>query len=120
MSAQDKILEYLLEKAGEWHPTGNLQRMEWKNEDGTLAIPRTVQRRLQNLEEKSLIAVQYEGKSCKYRYIPEKYRPRYIPSSKRPIGQRNVLWKKDGEITTAQLVATNAERLAWFNSLKSV
>lgn len=27
---------------------------------------------------------------------------------------------KTGEVTTAQLVATNAERLAWFNSLKSV
>lgn len=28
--------------------------------------------------------------------------------------------KVDGEVTTAQLVATNPERLSWFNSLKSV
>lgn len=95
MSAQCKILSYIEANPNEWHTSGQLQFMDFKNEDGTRALPRTIVRRLQNLEENSFIAVTYKNKRTQYRFIPKEWRDRYIPVSLR--GNQNTLWKTHAE-----------------------
>ena len=53
-SVQDQLLEYLQANPGV-HASGTLQRLEWHNKDSTLAVPRTIVRRLQELAEESKI-----------------------------------------------------------------
>ena len=92
MSAQDKVLEYIKSRPKEWHPSGNLQRMEWKNKRGTNATPRTIVRRLEELENEKLIAVGYDGLNAKYRYLEEKHRANYKPANKRAHRYSNDYW----------------------------
>lgn len=79
MTAEKQIEAYCKENADVWHPAGRLQRMEWKNEDGTTAIPKSISRRLQELENKRVLAVRHTGakNTAEYRYVPGGDRSRY-------------------------------------------
>ena len=90
-SLRDRLLKYLKKQHG-WVASGDLQRLVVQHTDYT---PRTAVRRLEELAEEGELLVQYRKGHAFY--------------------SANI-----GEVTTAQLVATNPERLAWFNSLKSV
>lgn len=77
-----------------WIPSGELQRMVWIRKDGKTATPRTIVRRLEELEGASEIAVQYDGLNAKYRSIPDDWKGRYIPTNKRAHKYSNEIWKK--------------------------
>ena len=55
-SVSTQLKEFLGKNAGEY-ASGELQRMEWKNRDGTTATPRTIVRRLQELAQNGEIYV---------------------------------------------------------------
>lgn len=97
MSAQEQLLAYLRTHADAWHNSAALQRMEWKNRRGTLASPRSVVRRLEELENACLIAVSYSGVNAKYRSIPEDWRKRYLPTNQRAHQYSNTFWKDHAE-----------------------
>lgn len=85
MSAQENILTFLRQNYPNIYSSGELQRMEWKNDDGTTGTPAIIQRRLRNLEEKKEIAVTYEGAKnhAHYQYLPEYKRAEYKPTALR-------------------------------------
>lgn len=56
-------LEAYLKSVGTWVASGSLQKMDWLNEDGTLASPRTVVRRLEELAEEGILKVEYRDKN---------------------------------------------------------
>ena len=81
-----------------WHSKGTLTAdIVWKHTQGRnygkRYLPETVGRALRLLEEKSIIAVKEQGISVQYKWIPHEMRKRYIPSSSRPMGWENVLFK---------------------------
>jgi hypothetical protein len=90
LSGLPKLLKDYLKQVNCWEAKNALSRMTWENYGADL-----VGRTLRGLEERSVIAVRYDGARSHafYRYIPEDYRDKYIPSSQRPIGKENELWK---------------------------
>lgn len=82
MSVEKHLEEYLRHHKDSWHPSGTLQRIEWRNNDSTLAVPRSIVRRLQEMQNEHVIAVRFTGRkrTPEYRWIPFEWRGRYIPS----------------------------------------
>jgi hypothetical protein len=85
---------------GDWTPKGTLTAdMVWKHEEGhkigSRYLPETVGRALRSLEEQSIIAVKPCGISVQYKWIPEAMRGRYIPSSQRPQGAEDKLFRQN-------------------------
>lgn len=56
-SVSQQLLDYLHQNKGVF-ASGTIQRMEWRNANGTLATPRSLVRRLQELAERGEIQVQ--------------------------------------------------------------
>jgi translation elongation factor EF-Tu-like GTPase len=50
-SVEDSLLDFFREHSTEKYASGELQRMSWLNKNGTVATPRSVVRRLQELAE---------------------------------------------------------------------
>ena len=82
MSVEKQVETYCQKNPEVWHASGGLQRIEWKNSDGTLATPRSIVRRLQEMQNESVLAVRYVGRkhTPEYRWIPREWRARYVPS----------------------------------------
>lgn len=85
---------------GDWVPKGDITAIEWTHlsgkSRGARYLPETVGRALRHLEEQHLIAVKPCGISVQYKYIPidgRRLRERYIPTSARPKGKEDVLFK---------------------------
>lgn len=62
MTAEQNILAFLKREYPAWYAVGSLERMEFKNSDGTLASGKSINRRCQELREEGLLEVKYEGK----------------------------------------------------------
>lgn len=92
-SAKDEILAYINSNPLEWHPTGTLQLIPFRNHDGTRATGKTISRRLQNLEEAKEIAVGYDGVNAKYHHLPPEWRYRYIRTTDRARKHSNTYWR---------------------------
>jgi len=95
MSVEHQIEQYCEKYKDAWHASGSLQRMEWRNDDGSLSVPRTIVRRLQNLENKKILAVQHTGKkqTAEYRFIPHDWRTKYVTLKERE--EKNLtMWGK--------------------------
>lgn len=90
---RDKLVKYLFDCKDIWVAKGAIQRMQWRNENGTLYIGDTVGRALRDAEENCFIAVKHTGKNTQYKWIPFHLRPRYIPTSMR--GDDTVLFRKN-------------------------
>ena len=67
-SAEQNLIDFLKQNY-DWFSSGALQRMFFKNKNGSLATPRTLVRRLQeNAEgENATLEVKYEGNTTYYR-----------------------------------------------------
>jgi len=80
-----KQLVAYLEVNDVWHSKHALTAMKWVNQkDGTTYGADTVGRKLREAEANSLIAVQHTEKNhSEYRFIPEKFRDKYIPIADR-------------------------------------
>lgn len=70
-SVSDQLLDYLQANPGV-HASGNLQRLEWHNKDGSLAVPRTIVRRLQELAEEGKIHAEIRANHTHYSATPIK------------------------------------------------
>lgn len=72
-SVSQQLLEYLQTNPGV-HSSGTLQRLEWHNKDGTVAVPRTIVRRLQELAQDNKIHVEDRNGHAHYstESIPQK------------------------------------------------
>lgn len=71
-SAEQNIIDFLKSNPSRY-AAAQLQRMEFKNKNGTLASPKAISRRLQeNAEgEHSVLEVSYDGKNAYYRIKQE-------------------------------------------------
>lgn len=67
MTVPEQVTQYLKEQMT-FVSSGSIQRKEWKNENGTLATPRSVVRRLQELVEDGTLVVEQRGRHSWYRY----------------------------------------------------
>lgn len=77
-SVSQQLLDYLQSNPGT-HASGDLQRMEWRNMDLTLAVPRTIVRRLQELAEEGKIHAEIRGNHTHYSATPiEKKKPQLV------------------------------------------
>lgn len=77
-SVSQQLLEYLQANPGV-HASGNLQRMEWTNHTGSIATPRSIVRRLQELTEEAKIHCEITKNHAHYSATPiEKPKPRPI------------------------------------------
>ena len=94
MSVENNIELYLKENKDSWHSGAALCRMEFKNDDKTTAAPKSISRRLQEMQEESVIAVRYAGvkRTSEYRWIPYHLRVRYIPSNSQGV---NGSWRPE-------------------------
>lgn len=77
-SAKQNILTFLQSNKGVFH-NGELQRMVFKNKNGSQATGDTIKRRLQNLAEENKIHVSYRGGEAHYsaNYIEPVKKPEY-------------------------------------------
>ena len=62
-SLPEQLKEYLASVYPAHVSSGELQRMKWKNRDGTEPAPRTVVRRLEELAEDKTLSVDYREKN---------------------------------------------------------
>ena len=67
-SAEENLIDFLKANYG-WYASPELQRMSFKNRNGSLATPRTLVRRLQENAEgpQAILEVKYEGRTTYYR-----------------------------------------------------
>lgn len=79
---------------GGWVSKGEITRLVWRDKRGIAYLPDTVGRDLRRAEELSKIAVKYEGKNTLYKWLPHHIRGSYIPTSRRPVGAENTLFRK--------------------------
>lgn len=75
-SVSQQLLEYLQKNPGV-HASGTLQRLEWRNHTGSMAVPRSIVRRLQELAEDGSIFCEMKGNHAHYSAAP-------IPKEKKP------------------------------------
>jgi hypothetical protein len=68
-SVSDQLLAYLQTNHGVF-ASGDLQRMEWRNSNNSLAVPRSVVRRLQELAEDDKIHCEMRGNHAHYSATP--------------------------------------------------
>jgi len=67
-SVRKQLEDYLRDKSPLDFASGTLQRFAWKNKNGTLATPRSIVRRLEELAEDKILIVFYENGSARYRW----------------------------------------------------
>lgn len=93
MSVESKLEAYCKAYDKAFHSSAELMRMVWHNDDGTLANAKSISRRLQELQNDSVLCVRYSGakRTSEYRWIPLEWRARYIPSHAQGV---NGTWKK--------------------------
>lgn len=94
MKSAEHNLILFLRKNPEWHSSGQLQRMEWRNRNGTLATPRSIVRRLQENAEgdNAILEVEYRGQSTYYRVKTAHIKPKYTYQEITKDGQ--VVWEE--------------------------
>ncbi|TXH55597.1 MAG: hypothetical protein E6Q97_08490 [Desulfurellales bacterium] len=94
MSLHEQLRSYFRKHSDVWHAKAALTRMEWRNQkDRTTYSTENVARRLRELEEEKFICIRYTNGNGEYRLIPEGWRERYIPASKR-APYSNEMWRK--------------------------
>lgn len=74
MTVQDQLVNFLRSETG-WVASGVIQRREWKNDDGTVATPRSIVRRLQEKVEDGTLEVMYGKKNAafyRHKFAPKK------------------------------------------------
>lgn len=93
-----QVKSFLFERRNDWVPKGDITAVTFYHETGKSRgaryLPETVGRTLRNLEEQHIIAVKPCGISVQYKYLPLHLRERYIPTSSRPAGSEEVLFKQ--------------------------
>lgn len=77
-SAEQNLIDFLKENS-DWFSSGALQRMPFKNKNGSLATPRTLVRRLQENTQgdNAVLEVKYEGRITYYRIKQEHRKAKY-------------------------------------------
>ena len=87
-TVEQSLLEFFYLHPNEVFASGEMQRLVWKNKNGTTATPRTVVRRLQELCELGRIQNVGSMKSAKYTLHgepPKKRQFTYDPITKKAI-----------------------------------
>lgn len=85
LSAEQQVLTFLKENPV-WFAAADLQRRDFRNKNNTLASPKAISRRLQELAEgeHALIEVEYRGKNAFYRikqaHIKKVQKVTYLPN----------------------------------------
>ena len=62
-SVSTQLEDFLRSHKGEVFASGDLQRMSWSNRNGSLATPRSIVRRLEELAEEGVIKVEYKERN---------------------------------------------------------
>lgn len=65
-SAEDKLLMFFRENSNKEFASGEIQRMSFTNKNGTLATPRSLVRRMQELCESGALRNVGDSKSARY------------------------------------------------------
>lgn len=66
MELKPQLVSYLRQNP-EWQSSGNLQRLEWRNNKGKLATPSNISRRLRELENEGIVEVIHPKNHAHYR-----------------------------------------------------
>lgn len=76
-SVEAQLYDFFRSNPNDIFASGDLQRREWKNGNGSLATPRSIVRRLQELAEEGKIHQVGDMKHAKYSLNKEKAPPRF-------------------------------------------
>jgi hypothetical protein len=88
-SVEQSLLEFFQTHVGEVFESGELQRRTWRNKNGTLATPRSVVRRLQELANVGKIKNVGSMESARYS-LSENYRKKIQVVHQNPDGSVKV------------------------------
>ena len=90
-SAEQNILEFLKNNPSVF-AAAELQRMSFRNRNGTLASPKAISRRLQELAEQGILDVTYDHKNHAHYSIKEEHRKKeqHVYQITFPDGTRGV------------------------------
>lgn len=96
-SVEQNILKFFQERPGQVFDSGDIQRMIWKNKNGTIAKPKSVSRRLQELAEDKKLLNMGDSHSARYTLAGEPPRRPQVVFIERD-GQRiavlkEIIWK---------------------------
>lgn len=78
-----------------WISKGELLNIVWKYPDGRIYMSDTCSRKLRTAEEEGRIAVKPDPRSTSvlYKFLPVKYRDKYIPFSSRRKTEEHILFR---------------------------
>lgn len=76
-TARDRLHSFFRAHAGEVFASGDIQRMEWRNKNATLATPRSIVRRLEELTEEGILKVEYKERNHAFYSFGDKMRTIY-------------------------------------------
>lgn len=66
-----QLIAYFRANAGKWIASGEVQRLQWRNKNGTTAVPRSIVRRLQELCEEGTLKEEIRDRHAWYSYAKE-------------------------------------------------
>ena len=70
-SIPQQLTDYFKANADRWVASGEVQRLQWSNKNGSLAVPRSLVRRLQELCEDGTLKEEIRGRHAWYQYAKE-------------------------------------------------
>jgi len=95
-SVETQLIDFLKENPSVW-ASGDLQRHEWRNKNGSLATPRSIVRRLEeNAAEGGVLQVSYDAHGGAQYQIREEHMKKptlVIDETKPPIKDENGKWR---------------------------
>jgi len=73
-SVEQQLIDFLAANPSKW-ASGDLQRREWRNKNGTLATPRSIVRRLEeNAEAGGVLEVSYDNHGAAFYQIKQEHK----------------------------------------------
>lgn len=89
MTVPEQLTAYLKGTAPAQVSSGELQRLIWKNENGTMATPRSIVRRLQELVNDGVLVVEHKKKHAWYSWGNPAPKPKPVAYVRHPLtGER--------------------------------
>lgn len=84
-SVSQQLADYLKSVAPAQIASGELQRLTWRNRNGTLAVPRSVVRRLEELVEDGTLTVEIKDRHAHYCYGNPPPKPKAVFYVRHPV-----------------------------------
>lgn len=101
-SAEQNIISFLKSNPGAF-AAAQLQRLPFKNRNGTIASPKAISRRLQELAERKILEVSYVNGNAYYQIAEaHKPKPRLVIDESKPPVKVDGVWRPQMKLINMQ------------------